>query len=92
MNLELSYTMPSLQAIDAASLAKVTSESYSSGWSRSAYDAWLDPDDDAATLHALLQPGGVAGNDDRSPTGVNLAGSDGPRLIAPATIAIPRLL
>ena len=57
------------------------------------YDAWLDPDADAATLHALLQPKEWPGMTTRPVSnGVNRAGSDGPQLIAPATVATPRLL
>ena len=57
------------------------------------HDAWLDPDADAATLHALLQPGEWPGMTMRPVSdGVNLAGSDGPQLIAPATVATRRLL
>ncbi len=57
------------------------------------YDAWLDPDTDPATLHALLQPREWPGMTTRQVSGgVNRAGSDGPQLIAPATIATPRLL
>ena len=57
------------------------------------YDAWLDPDADAATLHALLQPGEWPGMTMRQVSnGVNLAASGGSQLIAPATVANPRLL
>ena len=57
------------------------------------YDAWLDHDADAATLHALLQPREWPGMATRPVSNaVNLADSDGPQLIAPATVAIPQLL
>ena len=57
------------------------------------YGAWLDSDADAATLHGLLQPREWPGMTMRQVSnGVNRAGSDGPQLIAPATVATPRLL
>ena len=57
------------------------------------YDAWLDPDADPGTHHALLQPREWPGMTMRPVSdGVNRAGSDGPHLISAATVATPRLL
>ncbi len=57
------------------------------------YDAWLDPDADPGTLHALLQPRDWAGMTTRQVSdGVNWAGNDGPHLIAAATVTIQQLL
>ena len=57
------------------------------------YDAWLDPDADPGTLHALLQPREWPGMTTRQVSDrVNRAGNDGPQIIAPATAATRRLL
>ena len=57
------------------------------------YDAWLDPDADAATLHALLKPREWPGMTIRPVSNaVNRAGSDGAGLVAPLMRAMPRLL
>ena len=58
-----------------------------------ALDAWLDPDADAATLHALLQPREWPDLSARPVSnGVNRASSDGAGLVAPLMRAMPRLL
>ena len=57
------------------------------------YDAWLNPDADAATLHALLQPREWPWMTTRQVSdAVNRAGNDGPQLTATASVAVPQLL